>query len=267
MQDRLAHHARQFLEDIFPSALGGVNHRRQGGIGTGPPFRAEAPHHLAMNDRWAQRSLAGVIIRRDIRAVQEHEQMLAVGAIAVQQIPSQSSGHWPFQQPVEPLLQASDLAVKAPGGQVVTLVPQMNGGPEQGLHFPGPPQAWPLVNQALQVANLMGQTQLMHLGRSVQLGPPTITLPHLRAALAHEGSNHVVPPTRTDQVILPRLTGEPPLPPVTSLDPGARFVTADDLALPHLLANRLAAGCATVPARSRTATAPPSLSPMPNTSC
>ncbi len=82
MQDRLAHQIDQFLKNILALALGGVNHGGQGGIRAGSPVRAETAEHFAMDDRGPQGAFAGVVIRRDIGAFQEHEQMIAVGLIA-----------------------------------------------------------------------------------------------------------------------------------------------------------------------------------------
>jgi hypothetical protein len=39
------------------------------------PFRAEAAHYFAMDDRWPQRTLTGVVVGRYIRPMQENEQV------------------------------------------------------------------------------------------------------------------------------------------------------------------------------------------------
>jgi len=81
MQDRFAHQVHQFGEAVFAVAFGGVEHGRQRGIGLRAPLRAEAAHHFAMNDRRAQGAFAGVVIRRDIRPLEKHEQMITMGLV------------------------------------------------------------------------------------------------------------------------------------------------------------------------------------------
>src|SRR4030095_3166887 len=80
----------------------------------------------------------------------------------------------PLKQPVEPSFQFPDAAEIAIQRQVVDTLPQVDRFPEQLLHLDGPLQARTLLNQALQVAQLMGETQLKTLGRGLQLCAITI---------------------------------------------------------------------------------------------
>jgi len=126
-----------------------------------------------MDHRRAQGTLAGVIVRRHVSAVQEHEQMLAMRAVTLQQVGADATGDAPRQQAVEATLQAGALTREASGGQDLTSMPQMNCGAEHLLHLVGPRQARALVNHPLQGAQLMAQTELMLVGGRVQLRFPS----------------------------------------------------------------------------------------------
>ena len=149
MQDRLAHQRHQFLEQIHTSALGRVEYGRQSGIGVGAPLRAEAAHDFAMDDRWPQRTLTGIVIGRHIRPLQEDEEMRPMRAIAVEQIRPRS-GEGTLEQALQPTFQKCDLPPKAGGGQCVAAMTEMDGRAEQGLHLACPLQAGPPIPQALQ---------------------------------------------------------------------------------------------------------------------
>ena len=180
MQNRLAHQRHQFLEDIFAVTFGRIEDGGQRRIGARSPLRAETAHDFAMDHRGAQGALADIVIRRDIGPIQEHEQMLAMGSIACQQIQSVLPSQGTVQQPIQAFLQAGALSAKALGRQRVTPMVEAAGGAEQVLQFPGPEQARPLLDQPLQVAHLMLQAELMRLGRRIQLRGPTITQPDYR---------------------------------------------------------------------------------------
>ena len=92
-----------------------------------------------------------------------------MGTIVVKQIHRELPRHPPAQQLVQAFFQSSDLTLKAWCGQFVAPMPRVNRVPEQVLHLLRPPQVRTLVNQALQVAKLMWDTQLVQAGRGVQL--------------------------------------------------------------------------------------------------
>ena len=139
MQNRLAHQIDQFLKDVLARALGGVNDGGQGGIGARSPVRAETAEYFAMNDRRPQGALTGVVIRRDIRAFQEYEQMLAVGLIARLQFERLPASERSGQQAVETFFQAGELALEARRGQLVPAMTEVNGRAEDVLQFVCPP--------------------------------------------------------------------------------------------------------------------------------
>ena len=53
-----------------------IDHRSQSSIGVGAPLGAETAGDFAMDNRMPQSTLAVIIGRRDIGAIQEHKQML-----------------------------------------------------------------------------------------------------------------------------------------------------------------------------------------------
>ena len=65
--------------------FGSIDHRGQGSVGVCAPFGAETADDLAMNDRRTQSPFADIVGRRDIAAVQEDEQTLAMFLVAALQ--------------------------------------------------------------------------------------------------------------------------------------------------------------------------------------
>src|SRR6266511_5239036 len=94
---------------------------------------------------------------------------------------------------------------------------------------------WTLLDQTLQVADLMRQTNLVQLGGRIQLRFPAIADPNFRFALTHEFLNDVIPATWLNEMIFALLTDKHPLPPILTLHAGTGFITADHLALAHSL--------------------------------
>ena len=70
--------------------FGSINNRGKGCVGVCSPFGAETAYDLAMNDRRTQSPFADIVGRRDIAAVQEDEQTLAMFLVAT----LQSAGIW-----------------------------------------------------------------------------------------------------------------------------------------------------------------------------
>ncbi len=108
MQNRLTHQGHELVEDILAGLLGGVDHRRQRRIRLRAPLGAEAAHNFTMDHRGPQSAFAGIVVSGHISAIQEHQQMLAMCAIARPQISSQPTDHRPRQQAVQAPLQDSD---------------------------------------------------------------------------------------------------------------------------------------------------------------
>src|SRR5262245_37286172 len=106
------------------------------------------------------------------------------------------------------------------GAQLGAAVPQMNRFPKESLHGYGPLQTGPLFKQPLEVPQLMGQTQLQPLGRSLELGTEAITAPAPGLLPAHDLRNDLGSPTRTDEVVDPHDAPKDPLPPVTACHAG-----------------------------------------------
>jgi hypothetical protein len=87
-----------------------------------------------MNDRRTQSTLADIVGRRDIPAVQEDEQALAMILVAA----LQSAGIWidqgVLEQPIAMVLNGLQLRLKGFGRQPIALVMDMDGIAEQLLH-------------------------------------------------------------------------------------------------------------------------------------
>ena len=62
--------------------LGGLDDGEEGDVGGGRPVGAEAAGDFAMDDAVAQDPLGGVVVGGDIGALQEEEELVAMGAIA-----------------------------------------------------------------------------------------------------------------------------------------------------------------------------------------
>ena len=69
-------------ESMDAIQFGSIDHRGQGSVGVCSPFGAETADDLAMNDRRTQSTFADIVGRRDIAAVQEYEQTLAMLLVA-----------------------------------------------------------------------------------------------------------------------------------------------------------------------------------------
>ena len=78
MQDRLAHQTDQFLKGVLASALSGIEHGGQGGIGARPPLGPETAQHLAMNDRRPQISLTEIVGGLKVMAIQENKETVPI---------------------------------------------------------------------------------------------------------------------------------------------------------------------------------------------
>lgn len=115
MQNRLAHQIDQLLKDVLASPLGRIQHCGQSGIGAWPPFGAGDAHHFAMDNRRVPSPLVGVIVGRDIRAMQEHKQMASMRAQAFERRPS---------------LRGESLDHRSLGGQFLPVIVQMDGAVE-----------------------------------------------------------------------------------------------------------------------------------------
>ena len=70
--------------------FGSIDNCGQGCVGVCSPFGAETADYLAMNDRRPQSPFADIVGRRDIAAVKEDEQTLAMFLVAA----LQSAGIW-----------------------------------------------------------------------------------------------------------------------------------------------------------------------------
>ena len=242
MQDGVAHQVNEFREDIVTVAFCRIEHGGERGISLSAPLRAETTHDLAMNDRGPQGTFACIVGGRHVGPMQKYQQVITMGAVSVQQLARFRASDAARQQPVQAFLQAGDLSLKAPAGQLVTPIPQVDRGPEEVLQLVRPAQVRTVIDQPLQVTNLVRQTQLAGLGGGLQLGFPTITAPHLGPSLLHEGLNHLEAATGDDQMILARVALKHPFPPVAAIHAGAGFIAADDGAMPDLRANRFGFG-------------------------
>jgi hypothetical protein len=115
---------------------------------------------------------------------------------------------------------------------------QMDRFSEQGLHFLCPAQAWSLLNQSLQVADLMRQANLADYGWCIQLRFPAVAHPDFRLTPSHERFDNILPPTGHNQMIFTVCAHKDPFPPIPSMHTGAGLIAADHFALAHLFANR-----------------------------
>jgi len=113
---------------------------------------------------------------------------------------------------------------------------------EQLLHRARPGQARTAVDQPLQIAHLMRQTQLKVLRRGMQLWLPTITHPDLDLRVTHHALNHAGR-TATDDAMVNRIAAhKDPLPPDSPVQPRAGLITADHRTLLNLNTDRLSHG-------------------------
>lgn len=224
-----AHQSHQGFKDLFAFQVRGGNDGLQRGVAFGPPLRAEAVGHFAMNHAGAQGAFAHVVGGRDAGIMQKGQEFVAVFGEARLQpqrpLPRDLLLHQIIQWCVQlrGLRDEGRLRVGA-----IKLMRQVNGGLEQVLRGLRPGVRRFRVQHALQVAQLMRQTQLKDVCRGFELGAETITDPDFDGGLAHDFGNHRRPATGGEIMIDAGLTAKDPLPPGLAVDARTGFITMND---------------------------------------
>ena len=154
-----------------------MDNRSDGCISLGSPSRAETTHHFPMNHRWTQIALTDVVGWRHIISMQEDKQALPVFAIPFDEPFFIRVLRRPFQQPVTERLQPFHPGSEFSGRQLIPFIVQMHGRAEHYLHGFRPKSLRIQVNHRLQVAQLMGLTQLPGLGRGLYLSRVNVRRP------------------------------------------------------------------------------------------
>lgn len=227
-----AHQIHQSSKDLFALQLRGGQDGLQGRVAFSTPLRAEAVRHLAMNDAGAQGAFAHIVSGRDARIMQEGQQLVAVFGEA--RLPAQRPLPRDFlrQQVIQLVVQRRGLRHKflqaERGVGAVKLMVQMNRRLEQFLRGAGPGVRRFRVQHAFEVAQLMRQTQLKDLRRSLELRAETIAHPDRHCGVAHNVVQHRRPATGREMMIDARRAAHHPLPPGLPLDARAGFITVDD---------------------------------------
>ena len=158
--------------------------------------------------------------------------------IAASQALGSGLREWSSDQPVTQLFNPSDLRQELIGAALISLVVQMDGVAQQGLHGSRPERCRIQIDNCLQVAQLVRQADLALSGGSLQLGGQAITHPHFSLMGAHHILNDIRTAIETDPMQDARQGAEHPLPQVLSIHPAAGLITMDDGALAHAFQDR-----------------------------
>jgi len=110
---------------------------------------------------------AHIVGWRDIASVREYEQTLAMFPVAALKSTGIRVGQRLLEQPIAMVLNAPELCLKGFGRRPFALVMDMDGIAEQLLHGLSPKSRGRTVDHRLEIADLMGHTQLAFQGRSL----------------------------------------------------------------------------------------------------
>jgi hypothetical protein len=213
-----------------------------------PRLRAIAPDHLAMDDGRAEIPLRSVVGRRDVRAVEEHEQAGAMLPIAKLQAPRFTSGpvgqvreEGPEHEAIDGILDASSAQGERRRGERLADGVQVDGASKQVAQFdrPHPSRIAVGLDHVAKVANLMRQADLMGLRIDLELGTPQVRDPAFRARVPPERRDHLGVPPGRDHVVADRRRLEYPMPGRPSGDSSAGLIRPDHGAGPDFGAQRV----------------------------
>ena len=199
MKHRRAHQRDQGGKDLLALQLRGGEDRLQRGVAFRAPLRTEAVGHFAVNHAGAQGAFAHVVGRGDARIMQEGQEFSAVFREACLQPQRALPRDLLRQQVIQLCVQLFGLRHKrwqAEGGvRAVKLMMQVDRRLEQVLHGLRPGVLGFGVQHALQVAQLMRQTQLKDWGRRFQLRTETVTDPDFNCGVAQDLAQYPRPTT------------------------------------------------------------------------
>ena len=185
-------------QDSDSSSSGGLQDGPDIGIEGGAALGSEAIGDLAEDDAGPECLFGAVIGGRDGAVGEEDEQVLAAALDDAKQHPARRGGRHGLEQFVEPGLETGMIDGQGRIGQAWPATADAGGPFQQGLEAGGQGVV-AAVDGILDVAQQMGEADLMILGRPPHPGGEAVGHPEIGAGSAEEFRDHLLAARRADE--------------------------------------------------------------------
>src|SRR3954469_23399957 len=173
------------MEDADAASSGGFEDRADVGVEVGAPSGSEAVGDLTEDDAGPQRLFGAVVGGRDRAVGEEDEQVLAEALDDALQLQAGLGGRLELEQLVEGPLEPGVIGGQGGVGERRTTAADAHGALQQMLHAGGEGGV-ASIDRVLDVAQQMGEADLMVPAGPAHLGAETVGDPDRRADITEE---------------------------------------------------------------------------------